>query len=111
FFAALLLAAAVSHGAALVQGQSVARRHAEYGAALLSIVFLLSLPIMLETRRWPVEVFLGGSLALGFLSALAATRLPSGEWYFAAVAATAIAHSAWTASRAASASLAASTVV
>jgi uncharacterized membrane protein len=111
FFAVLLLAAAVSHGSALVQTQSVARRYAEYGASLLSIVFLLSLPVMLETRPWPVEVFLGGSLALGFLSALAATRLASGEWYFAAVAATAMAHSAWTASRAASAGPAATTLV
>jgi Predicted membrane protein (DUF2339) len=56
-------------------------------------------------------VFLGGSLALGFLSALAATRVASCEWYFAAVAATAITHSAWTASRAASTGRAATTVV
>jgi uncharacterized membrane protein len=111
FFAVLLLAVAVSHGAALVQTRPAARRHAEYGAALLSIVFLLCLPVMLEIRRWPAEVFLGGSLALGFLAALAATRLASGPWYFAAVAATAIAHSAWTASRAASAGPGASTLV
>src|SRR5262249_38226556 len=96
---------------ALVQTPSVARRYAEYGAALLSIVFLLSLPGMLETHRWPAGVYLGGALALGFLTALAATRLPSGAWYCAAVAATAIAHSGWTAIRAASAGSAANTLV
>jgi hypothetical protein len=98
FFAVLLVIVALSHVAALVQEASAGRDYGEHAAALLSVILLLSLPVMLQVRPAAPEAFLGGSLALGFLAVLAATRLGSGEWYFAAMAATAIAHTAWSGS-------------
>ncbi len=92
---ALALAAA-SQVVPLLRRDPAARRHAEYAAvtfALLLFVPFANTPTIahLSTAR-----FLGGSILLGVLVTLAATRLGDGRATFAAVAATALIHAAWT---------------
>jgi uncharacterized membrane protein len=95
----LLLAASLAlQGAALVRRLPEAARAAEHAAALLPALLVLSLtdPHVL-TAEPAVVVFLGGTLALGFLVALAATRLGSGYWLLVATGVTALAQLGWTA--------------
>ena len=92
-FLAMLIAASIAfHAVALVPRAPEAQRHAEHAAALLPVALLVFLAPDLDGAALP---FLGGTLALGLLAALAATRLVSGAWLLAAVAATALVHDHW----------------
>jgi hypothetical protein len=98
-FLALLLAASIAfHVVALIPRAAPAQQYAAHAAALLPVALLVSLAPDLDGPALP---FLGGTLALGVLAALAATRLASGAWLAAAAAATALVHDHWTSAHAA----------
>jgi uncharacterized membrane protein len=93
---AMLIAAAVAfQAAALVPRSRAAAREAERGAAVLALGLLVPL-VYLPFTPAPAVVFLGGTLVLGLLAALASTRLGEGHWLLAAVAVTAFVQSGWT---------------
>jgi hypothetical protein len=95
-FAGELVAIAIAAQAiAMLRKQGAPRRWAEHAAAVFPAVMLLALALDPRFDVAPL-LFLGAILVLGFLTALVATRLGSGEWLFAAAAVTVLAHTAWT---------------
>ncbi|MGH7856754.1 MAG: hypothetical protein ACREQY_05430, partial [Candidatus Binatia bacterium] len=96
YLAVMLGIAAAAQIGALAHGPRL-RRSAEHGAALLATILVLSMSAVPERLWVDPSVFLGGALGLGLLAVFAATRLRSGPWVFAAVAATLLAHASWTA--------------
>lgn len=89
----ILVAACVAFQAvALLRRAAAARAGADHAAALLPVIMLISIA---RAPDGPPLVALGGTMVLGLLSALAATRLGSGAWLLAAVGATALVHHGW----------------
>jgi uncharacterized membrane protein len=72
------------------------REEAERAAAVVAIVLLVPFFGGKLDSALTHTVFLGATLLLGFLAALAATRLPSGRVLLAAVVATAVVQALWT---------------
>ena len=90
----LLIAASIAfHAVALIPRAAAAQRQAAHAAALLPVIMSLTFRPAPGDAALP---FLAGTLALGLLAALAATRLAFGAWLLAAVVATAVVHSGWT---------------
>jgi uncharacterized membrane protein len=95
-FMAVAIAAAVAFQlVALLRRSSPAAREAEKAAALVAIGLLLPFVVARPMVAQPV-LLLGATLLLGLLAGLAAVRLGEGVWLLAAMAATALVHSAWT---------------
>jgi hypothetical protein len=89
-------AAVVAHAVAMVRRRIDTRRFADHAAAALPIVMLVGLAAGSFLPGLDVAPALGTTLILGLLAALAATRLGSGMWYAAAVAATWLPQLVWT---------------
>jgi hypothetical protein len=97
YFAILIVAALAFQGAALLPHAPTARHEAEQAAALLAVALLVPLVDVDPSVASRPMLFLGSTLILGLLAALAAMRLGVGPWLLAAMAATAFVHHAWTA--------------
>jgi uncharacterized membrane protein len=96
FFGGQLVAIAIAaQTIAMLRSPGAARRWAEHAAAVFPAVVLLQFALDPRVDAVPL-LFPSAAVVLGFLVVLAATRLGSGGWLFAATAATALAHSAWT---------------
>jgi uncharacterized membrane protein len=91
---ALALIAIVAQIVAMLRGVPEARRWANHGAALFPLMIAYSLTNGPALEAEP-GVFLVVAPLLGFLALLAATRISSGGWVFAAMAVTALVHTAW----------------
>src|SRR5438132_1025375 len=96
YFAVLLGAALVFQVVALARRAPEARRMAEYAAAGLAALLLLSRVPVPGAPLPPLWLFHGTTLALGVLVALSATRLGSGPGVLGAGVATALVQSGWT---------------
>src|SRR5262249_12265172 len=94
-YLALLLAASIAFQAvALIpRAAAAAQLQATHAAALMPVVSLLTLTPVPDGTALS---FLAGTLALGLLAALAATRLAIGAWLLAATLATGFVHDGWT---------------
>ncbi len=80
---------------AIAQRASPAHRWAERAAAAGALALLPAVIALIDhVPTHPVPVAVTASL-LGILAALAATRMRSGGWYLAAIAATAVVHAVW----------------
>jgi len=95
FGSELVAIAIVAQTIAMLRARGAGRRWAEHAAAVFPAVMLLYLALDPRFDVAPL-LYLGAALVLGFLAVLAATRLGSGRWLFAATALTALAHTAWT---------------
>lgn len=95
YLALMLVATVAAHAVAMARRAGDARRSADHAAAALPLVMLIGLAAGPLLPRLAAAPALGGSLLLGLLVALAATRLGSGSWYAAAVAATWLPQVAW----------------
>ncbi len=96
YFALLVLAAVVVQSVGFFRQDEGQRIAADRAAAALPMVLLLLLgisPMLHDLGAWAA---MGGSLLLGVLVLLAATRLGHGGFYVGAVFATAFVHWAWT---------------
>ena len=96
YFAVLLGAALAFQVVALARRVPEARRMAEYAAAGLAALLLLSRVPVPGAPLPPLWLFHGTTLALGVLVALSATRLGSGPGVLGAALATALVQSGWT---------------
>ena len=87
--------------ATMLRAASPARRGSERAAALIALlllgVLLLNVSLFDSSARSlrATLPFLGSTLLLGVLAAIAATRMASGSWYLAAVVTTALLHGVW----------------
>jgi hypothetical protein len=95
FGSELVAIAIAAQTIAMLRARGAGRRWAEHAAAVFPAVMVLYLALDPRFDVAPL-LYLGAALVLGFLAVLAATRLGSGRWLFAATALTALAHTAWT---------------
>jgi hypothetical protein len=74
YLAFVLLVSVAAQLSALVQSGRESAGHAERGASLMALVFLLSFAVTPRLHRLPPDLLLAATLAFGFLGAVAATR-------------------------------------
>jgi hypothetical protein len=95
-FVLVSISTALVFQAVALRVAGAARRWMEHAAATFAVIALLLLAIAPERAIGAIP-FLGAAILLGLLATLASMRLGGGPWSVAAVAATALAHSAWVA--------------
>lgn len=94
YAAEIALIAIAAQIVAMLRRDPFAQRWANHAAALFPLLIAFSLTGGPAFQAEP-GVFLALPLLLGFLALLAATRLGSGGWAFAAMAVTALVHTGW----------------
>ena len=94
YAAEVALIAIVAQIVAMLRRAPATQRWANHAAALFPLLIAFSLTGGPAFQAEP-GVFLALPLLLGFLALLAATRLGSGGWAFAAMAVTALVHTGW----------------